>query len=305
MTIFIAIALLSLFQLKAQDDVTDIRNSFFNPSPNNVLVVAHRGAWHNAPENSIKAVTDALEIGVDIVEIDLQKTKDGHLVLMHDKSIDRTTTGKGQISTLTLDSIRNVFLIDRTGSPTQLKVPTLDELMLTIKGRPLLVNLDKAWENFDLVMKITERTGTTSQVILKGNSPISKLREQYGTLIDRVIYMPMVWPEDYTIYRREKIIAPYQYTKDFIDEFRPKAFEVILKDEVSSVDEALDLIKKENITIWINALWADLCAGHEDSKAINNPDAHWGWIINKGANIIQTDYPRELLEYLRSRKLHK
>ena len=188
---------------------------------------------------------------------------------------------------------------------TKHKVPTLREMMLAVKGKPLLVNLDKAWENFDLVMQITEETGTTPQVILKGNDAMSTLREKYGTLIDSVIYMPMVWPEDYTIYSREKVITPYEYTKDFIDDYRPKAFEVIIKDEVSSVDDALKLMKDEGITVWINALWDELCAGHEDAKAIHDPDAHWGWIINKGANVIQTDYTRELIEYLRSRGLHK
>jgi len=297
--------LLSFFEIRAQNTLTEIRNRFFHPSSDYVMVVSHRGDWRNVPENSIPAVMNALKMGVEIVEIDIQKTKDNRLIVMHDKSIDRMTTGKGVIATLPLDSIKKFFLKDVKGKPTNNRVATLDELMLAVKGKPLLVNVDKGWENFYLVMDITEKTGTTPQVILKGNAPIGKLREQYGKLIDKVIYMPMVWPADYTIYERENYKTPYEYTKAFIDGYTPKGFEVILKDEKSSVDDALALMKSKGITIWINALWDDLCGGHADNKALKEPDAHWGWIIRKGANIIQTDYPIELIKYLKEKGLHK
>ena len=56
-----------------------------------IIVIAHRGNWHNAPENSLQAIQNSIEMGVDMVEIDIRETKDGKLVLMHDQSIDRTT----------------------------------------------------------------------------------------------------------------------------------------------------------------------------------------------------------------------
>lgn len=293
------------FTTNAQNTVESIRHHLKNPSDDYVLVVAHRGDWRNAPENSIRAVSNVIRMGVDIVEIDVHKTKDNEIIVMHDKRIDRTTTGKGAIAELKLDSIQKVFLRNGAGISTKYKVPTLRELMLYVKGKPIMVNIDKAWENFHLVMKVVEETATMSQVILKGNTPIHELRKQYGNLIDKVIYMPMVWPEDYGIYKRENFDSPYEYTLNFIKEYRPLAFEVILKDEKSSVDKAIQLIRKEHISIWINTLWAELCANHEDDKAIDNPDEHWGWVIRKGANIIQTDYPTQLLEYLRKNNLHQ
>lgn len=63
----------------------------------NVMVVAHRGAWRLAPENSIAAIEECIEMGVDIVEIDVRKTKDQQLIVMHDGTIDRTTNGSGKI----------------------------------------------------------------------------------------------------------------------------------------------------------------------------------------------------------------
>lgn len=73
---------------------------------NSVLVVSHRADWRNAPENSLQAIQNCIDMGVDIIEIDLKKTKDGHLILMHDKKIDRTTTGKGYPADYTLEELR-------------------------------------------------------------------------------------------------------------------------------------------------------------------------------------------------------
>ena len=69
---------------------------------NKVLVAAHRGNWKEFPENSIPAIQSCIGTGIDIVEIDVQRTKDGAYILMHDAKIDRTTNGKGKVSDYTL-----------------------------------------------------------------------------------------------------------------------------------------------------------------------------------------------------------
>lgn len=79
----------------AADKVDQIRKELFNPASGKVLVAAHRGDWRNACENSLEAIENAVQMGVDIVEVDLARTKDGHLILLHDNTLDRTTTGKG------------------------------------------------------------------------------------------------------------------------------------------------------------------------------------------------------------------
>ncbi|MYK99802.1 MAG: glycerophosphodiester phosphodiesterase, partial [Gemmatimonadetes bacterium] len=71
-----------------------------------VANVAHRGASGNSPENTLRAFEMALEIGVDEIELDLRSTRDGHLVVMHDDTVDRTTDGTGAIGDLTLAEIR-------------------------------------------------------------------------------------------------------------------------------------------------------------------------------------------------------
>ena len=83
--------------------------------PDYIFVVAHRGDWRHAPENSIAAIKSAISIGADMVEIDIQKTKDGDFVLMHDNSIDRTTNGKGYINNYTVKELKNFKLRYNSG----------------------------------------------------------------------------------------------------------------------------------------------------------------------------------------------
>ena len=108
--VFILIAILATVQLSAQDRVSKIREKLLNRDQSTVIVASHRGDWRNFPENSLEAIDNAIKMGVDIVELDVQRTKDGELILMHDPTLDRTTTGKGKIAEVALDSIRKLKL---------------------------------------------------------------------------------------------------------------------------------------------------------------------------------------------------
>jgi glycerophosphoryl diester phosphodiesterase len=86
---------------------------FFGPR---VLVAAHRGDWRHAPENSLPAIEKCIALGVDIVELDLQRATDGALVLMHGAKLDRVTTGKGRVADRTLAEIKQLRLRNGPGS---------------------------------------------------------------------------------------------------------------------------------------------------------------------------------------------
>lgn len=75
---------------------------------NKVKVVAHRGDPSVAPENTIPAIKRAVELGVDMIEFDVQMTKDKHLILMHDEVVDNVTDGKGRVHDLTLEQIKKL-----------------------------------------------------------------------------------------------------------------------------------------------------------------------------------------------------
>lgn len=274
------------------------------PTKDYVMVVAHRGYWRSAPENSLLAVENAVKAGIEIVEIDVKKTSDNHLVIIHDKTLDRTTTGKGKIEDITLDSVKSVFLKTGVGIATHYKVPTLREMMEFVSTQRLLVNLDKCWDYLPEAYQVLKETNTVNQVLFKGSDPLDKLREKHGALLDSIHYMPMVWPENYNIYTNDVSEEPISYVDQFLSEFNPMGFEVIYDAEDSPVIATIEHMQSEGVAVWVNTLWPELCGGHYDELAYKAPDKHWGWVVDHGANIVQSDRPTSLIKYLRSQGLH-
>ncbi|MGQ9690287.1 MAG: glycerophosphodiester phosphodiesterase [Thermoproteota archaeon] len=88
-----------------------------------MLKIGHRGAKFYEPENTLRSFRKALELGVDAVELDMRRTKDGELVVIHDAEVDRTTDGKGLVSGLTLKEVKR--LVTEKGE----KIPTLKEVL--------------------------------------------------------------------------------------------------------------------------------------------------------------------------------
>ena len=136
------------------------------PVEDEVLVVSHRGDWRNAPENSLQAIQNCIDMGVDMVEVDLKKTKDGHLILMHDKTLNRTTTGKGKPEDYTLAELKEMRLKNGAGHKTRHQIPTFEECMLLCKGK-IMVNVDKGYDYFKEAYAILKKTGTVNQCVMK------------------------------------------------------------------------------------------------------------------------------------------
>lgn len=97
------------------------------------LVVAHRGASAHAPENTFPAYERALEQKADAIELDVHLTADGQLAVIHDETLDRTTSGSGAIASLTMDEIREADAGARFGAGEfagkGLRVPALPEVL--------------------------------------------------------------------------------------------------------------------------------------------------------------------------------
>ncbi|HDJ89407.1 MAG TPA: glycerophosphodiester phosphodiesterase [Thermoprotei archaeon] len=109
----------------------------------NFFIVGHRGAAGIEPENTLRAIRKALEIGVKAVEIDVRVSKDGFPIVMHDESVDRTTNGSGKISELTLEELRE---LDAGNGE---KIPLLDEVLDEVYGKAVLfleIKVDEAVE---------------------------------------------------------------------------------------------------------------------------------------------------------------
>jgi glycerophosphoryl diester phosphodiesterase len=93
------------------------------------LLAAHRGGAALWPENSLTAFRGALTLGVDALEFDLHLTADGEPVVIHDATLDRTTTGHGTVRSFTLARLKALRLLDRAGAPSTDTVPTLAQVL--------------------------------------------------------------------------------------------------------------------------------------------------------------------------------
>lgn len=283
------------FSAIAQDRVSLIRGKLMSRNCSSVIVAAHRGDWRNFPENSLEAIDNAVKMGVDIVELDVQRTKDGQLILMHDPTLNRTTTGKGAIADTTLAYIKTLKLRNGCAIRTIHNVPTLEEALLHAKGKVML-NLDKADRYFEQVYELMKKTGTTKQIIMKGNSSAEKVKELYGDYLKDVIYMPIV--------NLDKENAEEQI-ETFISNMHPVAFELLYKEDTNPLPKKLKETMQGRSLIWYNTLWDTMAGGHDDDASLQDFNNGYGYLIDVlGARIIQTDRPQFLLDYLRSRNLH-
>ena len=105
-----------------------------------VLVSAHRGAPpHGLPENSLAAFENALNHAPALIETDVRRTADGVLVLMHDETLDRTTTGTGRVDETTFETLRSLRLVTDDSLVTSFRVPTLAEALSWAEGRTALL----------------------------------------------------------------------------------------------------------------------------------------------------------------------
>jgi glycerophosphoryl diester phosphodiesterase len=113
-------------------------------------VIAHRGGSHLAPENTAPAFDNAMKLGVDMIEIDVEQTSDGVVIVFHDSKVDRTTQGTGPVDSLTYDYIKTLdagshFSDKFIGT----KISTLQEVMDQINGKTgLLIEIKEGSERY-------------------------------------------------------------------------------------------------------------------------------------------------------------
>lgn len=295
---YLIIALLACIQMAwSQDKATKIRETLLGNNAKQVLVVSHRADWRNAPENSLQAIQNAIGMGVDMVEIDLKKTKDGVLVLMHDRLINRTMNGKGAPADYTLEELKALRLKNGAGCKTRHQIPTFEEVMTLCKGK-VMVNVDKGYDYFKDAYEILVKTGTVDQCVMKSNLPYECVKAENGDVLDKVLFMPVV---DLHKEGAEQIID------DYIKNLHPKAFELNFNNDGPEVLRLIEKVRKSGAKIFINTLWPELCGGHDDDRAVElgEPDESWGWVIGQGVKLMQTDRPALLLNYLKAKGHHE
>jgi glycerophosphoryl diester phosphodiesterase len=149
-----------------------------------MLRIGHRGARAYEPENTIRSFKKALEIGVDAVELDVRRTKDNQLVVIHDADVKRTTDGKGLVNELTLKEIKAL------STENDEKIPTLEEVLDFLdKKVKILIELKEAGVEKQVLTAANER-GLQKNVIIVSfiEEALQKVRELNREVETGLIY---------------------------------------------------------------------------------------------------------------------
>ena len=170
---------------------------------------AHRGFSGKYPENTMLAFRKALECGADGIEMDVQLTKDGELVVIHDERVDRTTNGTGYVRDYTLDELRKLdasyIYSDKVGFQT---IPTFDEYCQWVSGTPLVTNIELKTGVYPYpgieakVLPVLQRYHLEEKVIISSFNHESVLRMKalapdlkYGLLTETWLINPGAYTE--------------------------------------------------------------------------------------------------------------
>lgn len=236
-----------------------------------IAVIAHRAGRGIMPENTLLAIRNAIRLGVDYVELDIRATRDGHLVIMHDGTVDRTTNGKGAVRDLDFATIETLDAGSRFDPKyTGEKVPTFDEILALCRNR-VLVYVDHKEAPTEQVYAAIKRHGMEKQVVVY-NSP-RDLRE-WKAIAPHIPVMPSL-PDEF---RRPEGVAEFE---NYL------AAEVLDGNIVEWNRELVTEAHGLGVKVYVDNL------GPND-----NPEG-FRKAIEMGVDGIQTDYPDQLIKYLK------
>jgi len=287
------------FAYSAQASRTEtIRAKLMSNDRSYVFVAMHRGDWRNFPENSKGAILSSIRLGADIVELDVQRTKDGRFILNHDPTLNRTTTGKGKVGDLTLAEIKKFKMRDAKGKPTDYDVLTLEEALELTRGK-ILMNIDKFTAHPKEILDAVAAVGALKEVVVKSLHVPDEARKLFGPYWKNVesgelLYMPVI----HFCWRQHKKAA-HDLPLWLAEEPRTASMYEVSVDGLEYAHWYGDVLGAKGAPrLWINTLWDEQNAGHGDRRALLDADANWGWALDQGATLLQTDYAAELIVYL-------
>ena len=176
----------------ANTDITSLKGKEFK-------IIAHRGASDFYPENTLIAVDKAIELGADMIDIDVRMTKDNEIVVIHDETVDRTTNGTGNVSEMTLAEIQALDAGSwRDSKFADAKVPTLKEVLDLVDGR------------VTMLIEIKHHQSNHSEIAKKLVEVIQKERNGYEWCILQSYeedYLEIVHDEDPKIQTKKLLVG--------------------------------------------------------------------------------------------------
>lgn len=268
-----------------------------------IIVAAHRGChekaphhgWGTAPENSRQALLRCAAMGVDIMETDVHKSRDGSLVIIHDDRVDRTTDGSGAVAALTLAQLKTLHLRENEGGATAPvtgeTILTLDEILALAKDR-IVLNLDVKDMIYAEVIDAVIRAGAQDRVIVKTMAGIGSPALASIAPYDEVPFMVIPVTGDPAAADLPAVIA-----KQLAGRRKPVAFELPYI-PASALPAVATAAREAKVRLWVNTLFTGFVRDvGSDTDALRDPDAVWGRLVRAGVSIFQTDEPEALVRY--------
>ncbi len=283
-----------------------------------IMVVAHRAGWKEngriqMAENSLASIRYAIDLGAEMVEMDIRKTADGRLIVMHDSWLDRTTTCKGEVDKRRLAELQACRLIvEGTGIVTDEPIPTLKQALAAARGR-ILVNIDNKLgaQALPEIAAEARALGMADGILIKENvwnprriDDTKAILEQVGA---DVPFMPIL---------ADDAVHDARFMTQATRAFSAFAAELVAWHQTGAplTDRGGPLFSAKaraaavagNWHLWVNTYpivnkpGAMLAGGRGDELAVfgHRPDDVYGFWADRGATIIQTDEPKLAIEWL-------
>jgi hypothetical protein len=260
-------------------------------------IVAHRGIWRDAPENSLLAIARAIDAGYDVVEIDVRRCSDGGLVLLHDDTLQRMADVDEAPESLSSRQLSALRLRNRDGGPgnafTNEKLPRLAEAFELTRDR-IFLHLDvKDRDVIPDVIACARLMGVESQVDFWAS---------LKTTADFAWIRKAITPHDVLFMAKTRLNVPDAATQlALLRDLSPTVCEIYFDrlEQLSALDGPL---RDNGMALWVNTLDSVACAGFTDTAALIDPGAVWGRLIDAGISVIQTDEAAALKSYLAARR---
>lgn len=267
----------------------DLRES----AKDHVLIVAHRGvSGGNIPCNTMAAYEIALKQGADMLEVDVSCSLDGKLFLFHPLMEHAHLNKPVLLGLMPYALVKRMHYVNQDNCRTPYGICDFDAFLETFKDR-CYINIDKFWSNPQKIYDAVVRHGMIDQILVK-SKPSPKVYRWLEEVAPELAYMPMV---------RERHEGHASLLKRNINYVGIEA--LFSREDAEVADPTwIEAVRKDNILLWGNTIVYNMrdciSAGHNDDIALTrSEDAGWGWMADRGFDLIQTDWPMMLIDYLK------
>ena len=281
-----------MFGKNSYSGINELLNKAFEK--NKVLIAVHRGLWGgNVLGNTIPAFRMACDVGADMFEMDISKSTDGVLYAYHDGSEKHMLHINDNIETLSSTEINKLTYYNTIGEPSGVHIELLESIISFFK-KGELYNVDRAWNKLpETIALLKQYPWAIKQALIK--SPVKEIALEFlNECPQKFMYMPIV----YSMKDVEKVLT--------YPEINLVGMELIAgkqEDELFQ-DDTIRYIHSKRLFTWGNVITLSglsrhiLFGGLDDNTALfKSKDDTWGKLLQKGIDILQTDWPLHLKKY--------